>query len=46
MLKPFINELKQLREGVDVYDYYKKQKFNLCDVYLWLTHDFMAYNIF
>lgn len=46
MLKPLTNELKQLREWVDAYDCYKKKKFNLRDVYLWLTHDFMAYNIF
>jgi hypothetical protein len=29
MLKPFIEELKYLWIGVEVYDYYKKQKFNL-----------------
>jgi hypothetical protein len=29
MLKPLIEELKQLWIGVEVYDYYKKQKFNL-----------------
>jgi hypothetical protein len=29
MLKPLIEELKQLWIGVGVYDYYKKQKFNL-----------------
>jgi hypothetical protein len=29
MLKPLIEELKQLRIGVEVYNYYKKYKFNL-----------------
>jgi hypothetical protein len=29
MLKPLIEELKQLWEGVEAYDYDQKQKFNL-----------------
>jgi hypothetical protein len=29
MLKPLIEELKQLWIGVEAYDCYKKQKFNL-----------------
>jgi hypothetical protein len=29
MLKPLIEELKQLREGVEVYDYDQKQEFNI-----------------
>jgi hypothetical protein len=29
-----------------VYDYYKKQKFNLRATYLWSVHDFKAYVIF
>jgi hypothetical protein len=32
--------------GVEAYDYYKKQKFNLRALYLWSVHDFKAYNIF
>jgi hypothetical protein len=46
MLKPFIEELKQLWIGVEAYDCYKKQKFNLRAAYLWSVHDFKAYNIF
>jgi hypothetical protein len=46
MLKPLIEELKQLWEGVEAYDYDQKQKFNLRVVYLWSVHDFRAYNIF
>jgi hypothetical protein len=29
MLKPLIEELKQLWQGVEAYDYDQKQKFNL-----------------
>jgi hypothetical protein len=29
-----------------VYNYYKKQKFNLHAAYLWSVHDFKAYDIF
>jgi hypothetical protein len=46
MLKPLIEELKQLCEGVEAYDYDQKQKFNLQVAYLWSIHDFRAYNIF
>jgi hypothetical protein len=46
MLKPLIEELKQLWEGVELYDYYQKQKFNIRVAYLWSVHDFRAYNIF
>jgi hypothetical protein len=46
MLKPLIDELKQLWEGVEAYDYDQKQKFNLRVVYLWSVHDFKAYSIF
>jgi hypothetical protein len=46
MLKPLIDELKQLWEGVEAYDYDQKQKFNLRVAYLWSIHDFKAYNIF
>jgi hypothetical protein len=40
ILKPLIEELKQLWQGVEAYDYDQKQKFNLRVVYLWLFHDF------
>jgi hypothetical protein len=46
MLKPLIEELKHLWEGVEPYDYDQKQKFNLRVAYLWSVHDFRAYNIF
>jgi hypothetical protein len=46
MLKPSIEELKQMWQGVKVYDYDQKQKFNLQVAYLWLVHNFRAYNIF
>jgi hypothetical protein len=29
MLKPLINELKELWNGVEAYDFHKKQKFTL-----------------
>jgi hypothetical protein len=41
-----MEELKLLCEGVEAFDCYKKQKFNLRVVYLWSIHDFMAYGIF
>jgi hypothetical protein len=46
MLKPLIEELKQLWQGVEAYDYDQKQKINLQVAYLWSVHDFKAYNIF
>jgi hypothetical protein len=46
MLKPLIEELKLLWQGVEAYDYDQKQKFNLRVMYLWSVHDFKAYNIF
>jgi hypothetical protein len=46
MLKPLIEEFKQLWEGAEAYDYDQKQKFNLRVAYLWSVHDFRAYNIF
>jgi hypothetical protein len=46
MLKPLIEELKQLWEGVEAHDYDQKQKFNIQVACLWLVHDFRAYNIF
>jgi hypothetical protein len=46
MMRPLIKELKILWDGVQAYDCYKKQKFNLRAVYLWSIHDFMAYGIF
>jgi hypothetical protein len=42
MMRPLIEELKILWEGVEAYDCYKKQKFNLRAAFLWSIHDFMA----
>jgi hypothetical protein len=42
MLKSLIEELKHLWVGVEVYNYYKKQKFNLQATYLWSVYDFKA----
>jgi hypothetical protein len=46
MLRPLIDKSKELWNGVEAYDSYKKQKFKLWAAYLWLIHDFMAYGIF
>jgi hypothetical protein len=46
MMRPLVEALKLLCEGVEAYNYYKKQTFNLRDTYLWLIYDFMAYGIF
>jgi hypothetical protein len=46
MLKLLIEKLKPLWIGVEAYDCYKKQKFNIRAAYLWLVHDFKAYSIF
>jgi hypothetical protein len=46
MLRPLIDELKELWNGVEAYDSYKKHKFTLRVVYLWSIHNFMVYGIF
>jgi hypothetical protein len=46
MMRPLIKELKILWEGVEAYDCYNKQKFNLRTAFLWSIHNFMAYGIF
>jgi hypothetical protein len=46
MMRPQFEDLKLLWEGVEVYDCYKKHKFNLRATYLWSIHDFLAYGIF
>jgi hypothetical protein len=46
MLKPLIDELKELWNRVEAYDSHKKHKFILCAAYLWSIHDFMANGIF
>jgi hypothetical protein len=46
VLKPLIEELKELWKGVEAYNIFKKQIFKLRVVYLWSVHDFMVYAIF
>jgi hypothetical protein len=46
MVKPLIEELKQLWIRVEAYDCYKKQKFNIRAAYLWSVHNFKAYDTF
>jgi hypothetical protein len=46
MLKPLIEELKELWKGVEAYNVFKKQIFKLRVAYLWSVHDYMAYAIF
>jgi hypothetical protein len=46
MLKPLIEELKELWKGVEAYNVFKKQIFKLRVAYLWSAHDVMAYAIF
>jgi hypothetical protein len=45
MLKSLIEELKQLWIGVEAYERYKKQKFNLQAAYFWSVHDFKSYGV-
>jgi hypothetical protein len=42
MLNPLIEELKELWKGVEAYNVFKNQIFNLQVMYLWLVHDFMV----
>jgi hypothetical protein len=46
MLKPLIEELKELWKGVEAYGVFKKQIFKLRVAYLWSVHDYMVYAIF
>jgi hypothetical protein len=46
MLKPLIDELKELWNRVEAYNSHKKQKFTLQAAYLLSIHDFMSYDIF
>jgi hypothetical protein len=46
LLRHLIDKFKELWNRVEAYDYHKKQKFRLRAAYLWLIHDFMAYDIF
>jgi hypothetical protein len=46
MMRPLIQDMKLLWEGVLAYDCYKKHKFNRRATCLWSIHDFLAYGIF
>jgi hypothetical protein len=41
-----MEELKELWQGVDVYNNYLKCGFNLGVTYLWSIHNYLAYGIF
>jgi hypothetical protein len=45
-LHPLMEELKELWQGLDAYDSHLKCRFNLCAAYLWLIHDYLAYDKF
>jgi hypothetical protein len=45
-LRLLMEELKELWQGVDVYDSHLKCRFNLCAVYLWSIYDYLAYDKF
>jgi hypothetical protein len=41
-LRPLMEELKELWQGVDAYDDHLKCRFNLRTTYLWSIHDYLA----
>jgi hypothetical protein len=45
-LHPLMKEIKELWQGVDAYDSHLKCRFNLRAAYLWLIHDYLAYDKF
>jgi hypothetical protein len=45
-LRPLMQELKELWQGVDAYDSHVKYRFNLCAAYLWSIHDYLAFGKF
>jgi hypothetical protein len=45
-LHPLMEELKELWQGVDVYDSHLKYRFNLHIAYLWSIYDYLAYGKF
>jgi hypothetical protein len=46
MLKPLIDQLKELWNGVKAYDSHKKKKFTLQARYLWSIYNFIGYSFF
>jgi hypothetical protein len=45
-LRPLMEEVEELWQGVDAYDSHLKCRFNLCGTYLWSIHDYLAYGKF
>jgi hypothetical protein len=45
-LRPLMEEMKELWQGVDAYDSHLKCRFNLRAAYLWTIDDYLAYNKF
>jgi hypothetical protein len=45
-LRPLMEEMKELWQGIDAYDYHLKCRFNLRAAYLWSIHDYLAYGKF
>jgi hypothetical protein len=43
-LRPLMEELKELQQGVDAYESHLKCRFNLRDAYQSSIHDYLAYN--
>jgi hypothetical protein len=41
-----MEEMKELRQGVDTYDSHLKCQFNIHAAYLWSIHDYLAYDKF
>jgi hypothetical protein len=45
-LRPLMEEMKELWQGVDAYGSHLKCRFNLCVAYLWSIHDYLTYGKF
>jgi hypothetical protein len=43
-LRPLMEELKEMCQGVDAYDSHLKCRFNLRVAYLWSMHDYLEYD--
>jgi hypothetical protein len=45
-LQPFIEKLQVLWNGVQTFDLFSKENFNLRAMCIWSVHDFLAYKLF
>jgi hypothetical protein len=45
-LRPLMEEMKELWQGIDAYNSHLKCQFNLRVAYLWPIHDYLAYDKF